>query len=46
MINSSKDNGNIEILNCDKKELQNKLKYIDNYPSNWKYISLFAKTGV
>ena len=32
----------------DKEEME-KLKkqviYIDNYPSNWKYISLFAKTG-
>ena len=31
------------------KEEMDKLKkqviYIDNYPSNWKYISLFATTG-
>jgi hypothetical protein len=45
VVNGSKDLGNIEILNSEKKEWQNKLKYIDNYPSNWKYISLFAKTG-
>ena len=25
-----------------KLEWKQKLQYIDNYPSNWKYVSLFA----
>lgn len=32
-------------MNDEKKEWQNKLIYIDNYPAHWKYIALFAKSG-
>lgn len=30
-------------MESQKQLWQNKLTYIDNYPPNWKYISLFAK---
>ena len=32
-----------QALKDEKVTWQNKLTYIDNYPPNWKYISLFAK---
>ena len=34
-----------ESLKKQKQDWKNKLAYIDNHPNNWKYISLFAKTG-